>query len=81
MKSISYVLLGIIICLSFSFVLYNGTEVPGKKIANMVEIPLQQKLVKVIDNETQANKMIKSGFVLQDVDMYDGKKYYTLVLY
>jgi hypothetical protein len=47
----------------------------------MVEIPLQQKLVKVIDNETQANKMIKSGFVLQDVDMYDGKKYYTLVLY
>jgi hypothetical protein len=42
---------------------------------------LQQKLVKVIDNETQANKMVKSGFVLQDVDIYDGKKFYTLVLY
>jgi hypothetical protein len=78
---IKYVLIGIAVCLTFSFTLYNGTEVPGNKILNTVQVPLQQKLVKVIDNETQANKMVKSGFVLQDVDIYDGKKFYTLVLY
>ena len=77
----AYLLVGIVICLAFSFTLYNGNEVPGKKIVNTVQIPIQQKLVKVIDDETQANKMIKSGFVLQDVDIYNGKKYYTLVLY
>jgi len=76
-----YLLLGIVICLGFSFTLYNGTEVPGKTIINTVEIPLQQKLVKVIENETQANQMIRSGFVLQDVDIVNGRKYYTLVLY
>lgn len=80
-NKIAYILLGLVISLAFSFTLYNGNEIPGNKIINTVEIPLQQKLVKVIENEIQANQMIRSGFILQDVDIYNGKKYYTLVLY
>ena len=82
MTKIKYVLIGIAVCLTFSFTLYNGTEVPGNKILNTTQVPLQHKLVKVIDNETKANQMVKSGFVLQDVDVTDnGHKYYTLILY
>jgi len=81
-EKITYFAIGIIVCLTFSFTLYNGNEVPGNKVLNTVEVPLQHKLVKVIDNETQANQMIRCGFVLQDVDISNnGRKYYTLVLY
>jgi hypothetical protein len=81
-EKITYFVIGLFVCLTFSFTLYNGNEVPGNKILNTLEVPLQQKLVKVIDNETQANQMIRSGFILQDVDVNtNGNKYYTLVLY
>ena len=82
MKSkLTYIGIGILICLTFSFTLYNGNEVEGSKILNTTQIPLQQKLVKVIETESQCNQMVKCGFILQDVDIVGGKKYYTLIQY
>jgi hypothetical protein len=78
---IIYFAIGMFVCLTFSFTLYTGNEVSGEKILNTIEVPLQQKLVKVIESQAQCNQMVKSGFVLQDVDIENGKRYYTLIQY
>jgi hypothetical protein len=81
MKKIVYAFVaGVCLTALFSYTLSNGVEIKGN-ILNTTEIPIQQKLVKVIENEVQANQMIRSGFVLQDVDISDNKTYYTLILY
>lgn len=81
MKKTAYAFLaGICLTALFSYTISNGLKIKGN-ILNTTEIPLQQKLVKVVTDESQVNKMIKCGFVLQDVDLENHTTYYTLILY